>query len=518
MADEKKPVDGTEDNAEVDAAKSPETELTPETASGTVVTEDEDAKNVTGDEAETSGPGEDTVVAEGLDTVSAGDETLPVGADTIGDETLTADADTVAIGDDTVTGDDRVAPGDETVTGDDTISDDAAATDASGLYDDDRIHSAGEATLLSEEATVAGPDATETPAEDTPGTRASEPVVAPAPVVQERVVERKGGFGSALIGGVIAAALGYGAAAYQNGGWPFAGGGDTFQEETTAALSEQTARIDALADEVKTATDTANGIDLSGLEGSVGELQGQIDTASGNFDGLSGRLDELAGRIDALERKPVEESVSPEAMAAYENELNLLRDAIAQQRLEVEQMTQQALEAEANAEGQAALAKARAALSEVTAALTDGEPYAEPLGTMQENGVTVPDALAAPASEGVPTLSALVEEYPPLARDALSAARMAESETEGGTERFATFLSNQLGVRSVTPREGDTADAVLSRAEAALRSGDLPAALSELGTLPDEARAPLADWISRAQTRADAVAAADAVSLELNKE
>ena len=160
----------------------------------------------------------------------------------------------------------------------------------------------------------------------------------------------------------------------------------------------------------------------------------------------------------------------------------------------------------------------RAALSEVTAALTDGEPYAEPLGTMQENGVTVPDALAAPASEGVPTLSALVEEYPPLARDALSAARMAESETEGGTERFATFLSNQLGVRSVTPREGDTADAVLSRAEAALRSGDLPAALSGLGTLPDEARAPLADWISRAQTRADAVAAADAVSLELNKE
>ena len=176
VADEKKPVDGTEDNAEVDVAKSPETELTPETASGTVVTEDEDAKNVTGDEAETSVPGGDTVVAEGLDTVSAGDETFPDGADTIGDQTLTSDADTVVIGDDTVTGDDSVAPGDETVTGDDTISDDAAATDASGLYDDDRIHSAGEATLLSEEATVAGPDASETPAEDTPGTRAPEPV------------------------------------------------------------------------------------------------------------------------------------------------------------------------------------------------------------------------------------------------------------------------------------------------------------------------------------------------------
>ena len=40
VADEKKPVDGTEENAEGEAAKTPETELTPEAVPDAVVTED----------------------------------------------------------------------------------------------------------------------------------------------------------------------------------------------------------------------------------------------------------------------------------------------------------------------------------------------------------------------------------------------------------------------------------------------------------------------------------------------
>ena len=196
----------------------------------------------------------------------------------------------------------------------------------------------------------------------------------------------------------------------------------------------------------------------------------------------------------------------------------LLRDAIAQQRLEVEEMTQQALEAETNAEQQAALSKARAALSEVYAALSAGAPYAEQVNTIEANGVSVPSELSGPAGDGVPTLAALTEDYPPAAREALSEARRLESDAETGTQRFATFLADQIGARSVTPRAGDAPDAILSRAEAALRDGDLQQALTELEALPDEAKAPLSDWMARAQTRVAAVSAADGLAQELNKE
>ena len=501
MADEKKPVDGTEEQA--DEAKTPETELTPETTSDAVVTEEDDAAITSDDKdrerQETSGAAPDEETGDGAPADAAGSDDAEL------TETVFADGeDSVAdAGEDTVS--DTDSPSAE---GDDTLSDDG------------QIHSAGEAEMLAAEERTAGtegrasdPAAVHDRLASSRTASAASAASAAQGASHETVVERRGGFVPMLLGGVIAAALGYGASSYQSGTWPFetAAEPDSFREDTATALDEQAARIDALAAEVQTATDTANGIDLSGLEGAVEGLRADLDAASGSYDAL-------AGRIDAIERRPVEESVSPEAMAAYENELNLLRDAIAQQRLEVEEMTQQALEAETNAEQQAALSKARAALSEVYAALSAGEPYAEPVNTIEANGVSVPSELSGPAGDGVPTLAALTEDYPPAAREALSEARRLESDSETGTRRFATFLADQVGARSVTPRSGDAPDAILSRAEAALRDGDLQQALTELEALPDEAKAPLSDWMARAQTRVAAVSAADGLAQELNKE
>ncbi|WP_315901569.1 hypothetical protein [Salipiger bermudensis] len=493
MADEKKPVDGTEEQG--DEAKTPETELSPETAADAVVTEEDDAGN--------------TLAEDGDDT--------PAGAAESGD---VDEAETVASGDDSLAEEDSLsAAGDDSISDDDTLSagDDSIAADMPAgddtLEGDDQIHSAGEAELLAEaekgdETVAVEPEAVE----EAPAAR-SAGYSGPVNVVRETVVERKASLAPMLLGGVIAAVLGFGASSLASGGWPFGSNAEleSFRTDTAAALDEQTTRIDALAAEVQTATDTANGIDLSALEAAVEALRADLDAASGSYDAL-------AGRIDAIERRPVEESVSPEAMAAYENELNLLRDAIAQQRLEVEQMTQQALEAESNAETQAALSKARAALSEVYAALGAGAPYAEQVTTIEANGVAVPAGLAGPAGDGVPTLAALTEDYPPAAREALSEARRLESDAETGTQRFATFLADQVGARSVTPRSGDAPDAILSRAEAALRGGDLQQALTELEALPEEAKAPLTDWMARAQTRVAAVEAADGLAQELNKE
>ena len=66
------------------------------------------------------------------------------------------------------------------------------------------------------------------------------------------------------------------------------------------------------------------------------------------------------------------------------------------------------------------------------------------------------------------------------------------------------------------PREGNDPDAVLSRAEAALREGRLTDALAELEALPEEGRAELSDWAGQAANRLAAVNAAQSLSETLN--
>ncbi|EPX82510.1 hypothetical protein Salmuc_05259 [Salipiger mucosus DSM 16094] len=404
----------------------------------------------------------------------------------------------------------------------------ASADDTAGTDEDSAIFSVGEAEELKQDDS--GEDSPlavgEEPDRLDRGASATATGAGPQ-IVRETVVERKGGFFPVLLGGVIAAALGYGASAWVNQTWPFdsAAVPDTFEDDTRAALDEQTAQIETLTGRLDETTSRVDGIDLTPLENAdtrideaVANLSEQLDAATGEFGALSARLDEFDSRLTALEKAPVEETVSPEAIAAYERELEGFREAMAEQRREVEAMTEEALAAEANAEEQASLAQSREALAEVNAALREGEPYATQLGALETTGVSIPEALSAPAADGVPTLAVLTEEFPPLAREALAAARRAESSDEDGAGRFATFLANQLGARSVTPREGDSADAILSRAEESLRAGDLPATLEELEALPEPSAEVLSDWMARATTRAEAIAAAQGVAQNLNEE
>ena len=94
---------------------------------------------------------------------------------------------------------------------------------------------------------------------------------------------------------------------------------------------------------------------------------------------------------------------------------------------------------------------------------------------------------------------------------AAARAALAEANREASSGNviggLGAFLQNQVGGRSVVPREGDDPDAVLSRVGAAVDAGDLSTALTEIEILPEGARALLADWVAQVQTRADADAA-----------
>jgi hypothetical protein len=364
------------------------------------------------------------------------------------------------------------------------------------------------------------------------------PVTPPEPqIVKETVVERKGGFVPMLLGGVVAAGLGFVAGAWPD--LPFMGPTevveDPFVTQTNAALRSQQEQIQATTARSEANAAAVADIDLAPLSASVSDIQDQLTTFQATLTDLSDQMGALDGRVTTLEKQPLIDAVSPETIAAYERELERLQDEVAAQqasvaaaqaeqlvaldaaRAEIEAVADRARASELSAENRAKLAANRAALADLTTRARDGQPYAEPLAVLTGNGVTVPDPLSQAAEDGLPTTSILLTEFPDAARDALRAARAAE-EAQGDTGGMAGFLQNQLGARSVTPRSGDDPDAVLSRAEAALRSGDLESVLTEIATLPEDAKTELSDWVAMARLRRDALSAAAALSQELNQE
>ena len=186
--------------------------------------------------------------------------------------------------------------------------------------------------------------------------------------------------------------------------------------------------------------------------------------------------------------------------AATQAEANL-----AAARAEAELLEQEALAA-------AEAAVARAALNRVAAAVETGAPFAEALVDL--NAADVPKALSAAAEAGVATTAQLTETFSAAARAALATARAeGVSDDAGG---LGGFLRSQFDVRSTTPQEGSGPDAILSRAEAAVKEGRVADALAELEALPEVARVELTDWTARATERANVLNAIASLSETYN--
>ncbi|WP_372610195.1 COG4223 family protein [Aquicoccus sp.] len=365
------------------------------------------------------------------------------------------------------------------------VSDDAEAPDADG---------AEEATQAPEPDEPEQADSGPWVGSETASAQSAEPVVI-----------RKGGFLPMLIGGLLAAGIGFGAAFYiLPEVWPDLGDDDGFEAQVSERLDEQAQAIEALQEAEP---------DLGPIEARLDDLegmQGGIDTLDGRVDDMAEAMSALETRVNDLEKRPVTESASPEAVEAYERELQAVQDAMAEQRAEIEELLAEAAEKEASAERSAEEVATRTAMTRILTALDTGTGFAEAAEELAAQDVDLPPELAGVADSGVDTMADLASAFPDAARAALAEARKDE---DGG---FAAFLKDQLGVRSLEPREGDDADAILSRAEAAVNEGRLTDAMAEIDTLPESARAAMSDWMDRAQARADAVAAAEALGADLD--
>lgn len=256
-------------------------------------------------------------------------------------------------------------------------------------------------------------------------------------------------------------------------------------------LAPQTARIDAIQ------------ADIAGLQATIAETR----TA------LGAGIESLAGRIAALESRPDMPGGDPTAAVAdaeIESFRRQLEQLTADAEAQVAAARSRAAEIESAAAEAAAEAERQALLARIGAAVDSGAPFADLLTGIED----APKALTASAG-GVATLAALRRDFPDAARAALAATESAPDGASLG-ERVSAFLRQRTNARSLTPREGDDPDAILSRAEGHLSAGGLDAALGELDALPEAARSAMSGWLERARTRADALEALGAMSSATN--
>lgn len=344
----------------------------------------------------------------------------------------------------------------------------------------------------------------ETPAETSP---------AAAPV-------RSGpGFAPLLLGGVVAGAFGFAAGYYLD--WL----GNDVASDITGSLETHSAQIEGL--EIHTQALEAEIMGLAPPEVDLSGIESQITDLGSRLDGAHETLSALDDRIAAVEARPIFTGDASEDQAALNAAIEQLRADLMSQQDENAVMAQdiaamadaaeaRITEAEARADQAADTAQAQAALSQLRIAIAGGTPFAEPLAQVAEAyAIDVPADVQSASETGVPTLAEIEAAFPSAARAALPLALQANADGATGGERVSAFLRSQIGGRSLEARDGDDPDAVLSRAGAAVATGDLAAALTELQTLPDPAQAAMSDWVGLAQTRMTTLEALDGLSAVL---
>lgn len=333
-----------------------------------------------------------------------------------------------------------------------------------------------------------------------------------------------GGILALFLGGALAATAGFGLSRVVPGGWPVQ---DT--SALQAGIAAQSTRIDDLLAAVQALPAPEP---VAPLRDQIAALSAQVDSLTAALAQARADLDTrpdlsaIAARLSALESVPAEGALSdPAAVAALSREMAALRAEVEAQRGATAGMAAEVTAAAQAAQAELAAAQAEAerlraeaaaearraalltALGRVEQALVTGAAFGDPLDDLAAAGIAVPEVLTRHAA-GLPTLPALQAEFAEPARAALQAS-LHQDMGDTLTERLGTFLRSQTGARSLTPRDGTDPDAVLSRAEAALRDGRIADALAELGALPEPGQAAMAGWMAQA---ALAVQAQDAVA------
>ena len=308
-------------------------------------------------------------------------------------------------------------------------------------------------------------------------------------------------------GGLLVGGIGFGAAmvpSYFNPRDPIA--------PVLATQNQLSEKIEAQSTEIEEIQARPTPVDLSGEVAALADsvIAFRTDLAALKAAKVA-QARSLSERIDSLEKRRLVEGVSPLAVAGYERELAQLRENISQLANDVTNKIEEAKALAEVIEGNAAKLSRDGmviyALTAIQAAVESGASYTVALDDLAAaTNIGLPASLVENAPNGVASLSILQKQFPVAARAALKLAREEQGLAEGENGVLA-FLKTQLGVRSLNAKGGGSADAVLSRAQAAVDVGDFAVALSEIATLSSVGQDALQGWSLVATLRLQVLAA-----------
>lgn len=148
----------------------------------------------------------------------------------------------------------------------------------------------------------------------------------------------------------------------------------------------------------------------------------------------------------------------------------------------------------------------RMMLLAVRTAAETGVPYSAMIDDIGIETADFPEVVSMHADTGIATLAELQADFAVKSRDVLSLV-----DSNSSSDGFFGLLGRLFRVRPLTPRAGDESDAVLSRAEDALRRHDIGGAVSLLESLTAPEQEVMADWSEAASARIAVLAALDSM-------
>ncbi len=284
-----------------------------------------------------------------------------------------------------------------------------------------------------------------------------------------------------------------------------------FQTDIVNPLRDQ---MTALSAQVEASDGTATEARLWAVEGRVEGLVAELESLRAAL----GNLAEEGGMISADTVASIAAyRTRIDALQAQVDEITARQGALTRQMEQVQQSSSaqveeaQALVEEASATAMSAQARATliAGLTQVETALQTGADFSEALAGLAEVTTSPAPEILVAMSGGVQSLEALELSFPVAAHAAIRADISAGGD-DGGLSGLGSFLKAQVATRSLTPQSGASADAVLSRMEAALKAGDLAGVAAEAANLPEAAMVEMAAWLAQAKARAEALATFEA--------
>lgn len=278
------------------------------------------------------------------------------------------------------------------------------------------------------------------------------------------------------------------------------GVGEQDAADSGAALDARLARLEAVAGALRTSL-ALNEERFATID----ERFDRIEEFLGQW-GQSGTDPAVLARLDALENARREApKVSGQKPPAAETvaRLDALEARLAEMSRALEVATETLARGRSHRDGLAL------ALTQLRQRIADGRSYAaelQPFARFAAGDNEISSLVAklrTQAEKGVPTLGDLRER---LARDAPDILAAAAREDMGGDaaswiERTLARLRGLVSVRRVGDVAGDSAEAIVARAEDALENRDLARAIAEMDDLTGDAARQARHWLYRAKAR-----------------